>query len=422
MNVTQSNPVEIKNNNHPYEVLKGKDIVIFSIQHYDSKIGSNCRDIANQLAKHNRVLYVCFPITRKSYLSHADNPELIEHCDVIKNKLNPIKSINKNLWILYPTSMIESVKWLPNTTLFKAATSINNRRFAKNIKEAIDVLNFKDIILFNDNDIYNGFYLKELLRPSLYIYYFKDFLQGYDYWKKHSSVMEPELIKKSDLVVTNSIFYQEYCATLTDNAFYIGQGCQLGLFVNDETRPVPDDMKDMKYPIIGYTGVLDSQRLDENIIEIIARDNPDWTIVMAGPIDDVFSKSRLHKYANIHFLGRKTLQELPNYVQAFDVCMNPQLFNNITRGNYPLKIDEYLAMGKPVVASRTKAMKLFEDHTYLADKAEEYPALVKKALAENSPEKVNERIRFAKSHTWENVLLELNMAVEKAIGNKAKSA
>jgi len=116
------------------------------------------------------------------------------------------------------------------------------------------------------------------------------------------------------------------------------------------------------------------------------------------------------------------LQELPNYVQAFDVCMNPQLLNNITRGNYPLKIDEYLAMGKPVVASRTKAMKLFENHTYLADKAEEYPALIKKALAENNPEKENERIRFANSHTWENVIIEFNKAIQIATGKKANSA
>ena len=422
MNVTQTNPIEIKNNNHPYEGLKGRDIVIVSLQHYDTKLGSNGRNLAINFAKHNRVLYVNFPITRKSYLSHADNPELIEHCNIIKNKLDPVKNINKNLWVLYPKSMIESVKWLPNTTLFKAATSINNRRFARNIKETIDLLNFKDIILFNDNDIYNGYYLKELLTPSLYIYYFKDFLQAYDYWKKHASVMEPELVKKADLVVTNSIFYQEYCATLTDNSFYIGQGCELGLFVKDEKRALPEDMKGMKYPIVGYVGFLDSQRLDENILEIMARENPDWTIVMAGPADEVFKKSRLHQYANIHFLGRKSLPELPNYVQAFDVCINPQLFNNITRGNYPLKIDEYLAMGKPVVASRTKAMKLFEDYTYLADKAEEYPALVKKALAENSPEKENERINFARSHTWENCLLEIHKAIEIATGKKAKSA
>ena len=76
-------------------------------------------------------------------------------------------------------------------------------------------------------------------------------------------------------------------------------------------------------------------------------------------------------------------------------------------GNYPLKIDEYLAMGKPVVATRTKAMKLFEEYTYLADKPEEYPDLIKKALAGDSKEKHRQRIAFAQTHTWENSMSEL---------------
>jgi glycosyltransferase involved in cell wall biosynthesis len=97
---------------------------------------------------------------------------------------------------------------------------------------------------------------------------------------------------------------------------------------------------------------------------------------------------------------------------AFDVCINPQFNNTITRGNYPLKIDEYLAMGKPVVATRTVAMKIFEDHTYLADQPGEYTGLIKKALATDSQEKANERIRFAQSHSWENSVDELYKAIE----------
>jgi glycosyltransferase involved in cell wall biosynthesis len=104
---------------------------------------------------------------------------------------------------------------------------------------------------------------------------------------------------------------------------------------------------------------------------------------------------------------------LPDYVEAFDVCINPQLSNRITKGNYPLKIDEYLAMGKPVVATRTKAMKLFENYIYLADRPEDFTFLIEKALAEDNPEKQNQRIAFANSHTWENSMLELYKVMTK---------
>jgi len=72
---------------------------------------------------------------------------------------------------------------LPSTGIFRLVNYFNNRRFAKIFKKAMAELGFSDIILFNDNDIYNGFYLKELLSPSLYIYYLRDFLQGFSYWK-----------------------------------------------------------------------------------------------------------------------------------------------------------------------------------------------------------------------------------------------
>src|SRR6185437_732221 len=243
----------------------------------------------------------------------------------------------------------------------------NNVKFAKEIKKAIEYLSFKDIILFNDNDIYNGYNLKKLLSPSLYVYYCRDFLQGFNYWKRHTTVLEPKLIKKADVVVANSLHYTEYCKTHNPNSYYIGQGYNDELFDADKDYHLPEDLKQISRPIIGYVGAITSSRLDENIITNIASSHPEWSIVFVGPEDEDFKKSPLHNMRNVHFIGRQPMQKLPEYVNAFDVCINPQLVNNITEGNYPLKIDEYLSMGKPVVATRTKEMKLFEAHTYLAN-------------------------------------------------------
>ncbi len=393
--------------------IKGRDIVIISLQPWYYEIGSNCKNIAIFLSEHNRVLYVNLPINRKTYLSKNKNKGIQQHCFLIKQGGKNLIPIRNNMWEFYPDSIVESINWLPSTTAFKAVNYINNRRFSNNIKQAIECLNFKDVILFNDNDIYNGFYLKELLSPSLYIYYCRDFLQGYDYWKKHCSVMEPQLIKKADVVLANSTYYAEYCSAYNLSSYYVGQGCDFNLFDNTKHYSLPKDVRSIQFPTIGYVGALDSARLDIKIIELIASENPNWNIVLVGPEDETFIKSTLHQKTNIHFLGKKPLSQLPNYIQAFDVCINPQLKNKITTGNYPLKIDEYLSMGKPVVATRTKAMKLFETYTYLANEAEEYSSLIKKALAENNRQLQTNRIAFAKTHTWENSMNELNKAVSK---------
>ena len=118
--------------------------------------------------------------------------------------------------------------------------------------------------------------------------------------------------------------------------------------------------------------------------------------------------------SNVYFLGRKEASELPNYVKGFDVATNPQLKNNLTIGNYPRKIDEYLAMGKPVVATNTKAMEMFKEHVYLANTKEDYVTLIDKAMAENSKIRVKNRIEYAKSHTWTNNVKAIYDSIIKA--------
>ena len=95
--------------------------------------------------------------------------------------------------------------------------------------------------------------------------------------------------------------------------------------------------------------------------------------------------------------------------------LNPQFVNEVTIGNYPRKVDEYLAMGKPVIATRTKTMELFKEHVYLCDSLDEYKEAVEKSLTENSPEKENQRILFAKSHSWENNVNMIYQCIQKVI-------
>jgi len=393
--------------------VKGKDILIIGLQPWYYNIGSNCKDIAVRLSKYNRILYVNKPINRKTWLSNEKDEGVQLHYDIIKNNRNKIQPIGKNMWQFFPESVIESINWLPSTSAFKRINFVNNKRFAQDIKSALNHLGFQDIILFNDNDIYNGYYLKELLSPSLYIYYCRDYLRGYEYWKKHCDILEPELIEKSDVVVANSEYYASYCQQYNLASYYIGQGCNIQLFDGNKNYATPADLHNIPCPIVGYTGTLDTDRLDEKIIVSIAEIYRECSVVLVGPELKNFENIILRNLKNVHFLGRKPLHELPAYINAFDVCINPQIKNEITKGNYPLKIDEYLAMGKPVVATRTEAMRMFEPYAYLSDSPLEFVSLMQKALAENDNLLANARKSFAGTHTWEKSLEELSKVINK---------
>ena len=400
------------------DLITNRDIIIVGQQPWDVEIGSNCKDIAIEFSKYNRVLYVNSPLDRITVLRKKNDDKVKKRLDIIAEKSDSLVEIKENLWNLYPDEMIESINWIRNQAIFEFFNKKNNKKLASSIQKAINRLEFKDFILFNDNDMFRCFYLKDYLKPGISIYYSRDFMLAVDYWKKHGTKLEPELIGKSDICVANSVYLANYCRKYNPNSFYIGQGCELELFAQANSASIPDDIIHFHKPVIGYVGALQHIRLDIEIIEYIAKLKPHWNIVLVGPEDEEFRKSVLHHHENIHFLGTKHVYELPAYINSFDVCINPQIINEVTIGNYPRKIDEYLAVGKPVVASKTEAMSIFKDFVYLAENKEEYLTLIEKAIEEHDDFQVERRKEFAMSHTWENSVREIYKAIQTYTSSK----
>lgn len=385
-------------------LINKRDFLFVGQQPWDVSIGSNCKNIAMEVAKHNRVLYINIPLDRNTILRNsAEDAELIKkRKNVLDGEAPALEKISDNLWTYTPNVILESINVLPDGFLFDFFNKRNNKRMAKEIKKGLKELDFNDFILFNDSDMFRSFYLKELLNPSCYVYYSRDNLISTDYFKKHGVRLEPKLIAKADVAVANSTFLRDYCAEHNPNAHYVGQGCDLSIFNPELKHPEPDDFKGIVRPRIGYIGALLKLRLDVTLLEQLADARKDWQWIFVGPEDEHFKASTLHQMENVHFFGSKTPDELGAYLAHFDVAINPQAINPMTIGNYPRKIDEYLAMGKPTVATRTRAMSIFEDHTFLAEGKDEYLQVLEKAVEANSPAEQKSRITFAHTHTWDN--------------------
>lgn len=384
-------------------MITGKDIIVVGIQPWDLSIGSNCKNIAEEFAKHNRVLYVNAPLDRATIYRERQTDKIQKRLKIIKGELPAIQQVQPSLWTFYPRIKIESLNMLPGCFIYDLLNKRNSRMFAQQILGAANNLGFKDFILFNDSLIFMGVYLKELLRPKLYIYYMRDFLTKHPYWKKHGAKLEPKLIKSADLVVNNSTLYAEYGAQFNKHSYMVGQGCDIALF-NDDVRSIeiPSELSLLKAPIVGYVGFLSARRLDIKLLEKIALELNSWSLVLVGPEDEDFARSQLHNLPNVHFLGSRAPEKLPNYIKGFDVAINPQLINEATMGNYPRKIDEYLALGKPTVGSATKAMEYFKDVAFLAKNPSEFVELIQLAYNSDSPELQLKRKANALSHSWAN--------------------
>ncbi|MBK9319466.1 MAG: glycosyltransferase [Bacteroidetes bacterium] len=394
-------------------MIKDQDIVIVGLQPWDIPIGSNCINIAKELSKYNRVLYVNPPLDRSTYIKGRNDERVKRRIEVVRGKKDGLSRISENLWTLYPKQLAESINWINNSSMFHWLNKINNRRFSSDIRSAMNRIRMRRFILFNDQSMIRSFHLKEMLKPELFIYYIRDNLSSIPYFQKHALDLEEKLIADADIVATNSDYLATYARKFNPAAEMVGQGCDFTLYADAAEIPFAKELVDMKGPIIGYTGFLTSIRLDIGVLERVAENRPDWQIVLVGPEDDAFKNSALHKMNNVHFLGNKPPENLPSYIKSFDVAINPQVVNAVTMGNYPRKIDEYLALGKPVVATYTPFMEYFKDYTYLAKSAAEFEPLIAKALEDNREDLEKSRRSFALTHTWEANVEAISKLIEQ---------
>lgn len=395
--------------------MENRDFVITSLQSWDIEIGSTIKNTAREIAKNNRVLYLNTPLDHITWLRGHKTPAYIRRMEVIRKHSGAIRQISENMWVADCPFMVYSVNQLPTAWLFDYVNRMNNRKIAAYIRQVANELHFTNYIHLIDTDIYRSQYLKEYLHPALSIYYCRDFVIGESYWKKNGSRLEPLLAAKSDIVLANSTHFAERFRRYNPHTYPIETGVNLNLYDAAREWEIPEDLRPIPHPIIGYVGTINSTRLDSDLLYKLAQQRPSYSFVFTGPEDEVFQKHLLHTLPNVYFLGKKPVEALPAYIAGYDVCINPQVVNDITDGNYPLKIDEYLAMGKPTVATSTHTMRdIFSEYTFLPTGETEYLHALDAALSETGDKDKREaRIRFAHTHSWGHSVQKIYRIIEQ---------
>lgn len=377
--------------------------VLIAQQEWELNLGSNARNLAVEFSKTQPVLYVNPAIDIKSIFKQIRTAHGKKRLKLALGLGEATVKVGDSLWVHTPQSISFSINFLKNISLYNFLNERNGKGFFGSLKKAVQKLgwNNKSCVVFNDSQMFTGLFTKKFFQPLLSFYYIRDNLTEHPYFKFHGSRIEPQTIAMADAIFANSAYLADCARSHNKISLDIGQGCETDMYEADFAHPEPSDLSSIAHPRIGYVGFLTGERLDIKLLEQVATANPDWQIVLIGPEEIMFQESSLHSIKNIHFLGSKKPSELPSYIQHLDVCMNPQLINALTIGNYPRKIDEYLAMGKPTVATDTPAMQMFLPYVELAVGADGYKKAIEKAL---QPQNIAERkaaINCAKGHTWE---------------------
>src|SRR3990170_7547884 len=181
-------------------LIKNRDIVLFSFQPWDAELGSNFKDMAFELSKFNRVLYVNRALDRASLWKQKNSRQVQTRLASIKKGIGELVQVQPRLWVQNPRTIVESINWIPIGFVHDILNKLNNKRLASEINKVTRQLGFQNVILINDNDFIRGRYLKEFVHCTDYIFYKRDYMLGVGYFQRHGPRLESALLKEVNMV------------------------------------------------------------------------------------------------------------------------------------------------------------------------------------------------------------------------------
>lgn len=228
------------------------------------------------------------------------------------------------------------------------------------------------------------------------------------------------LCAAADAVIVCSQRLRELKAPLTRSLHLIPNGVDTSHYQDaDAGRPLPAEAAGWTGPVLGYTGTIHPDRVDLPLVEALARRLPKATVVMVGPVMIAAAeRQRLETLGNVVFTGPKPYAEIPDYMRCFDVCITPHLVTPFTESLNPIKLWEYLACGKPIIATPVAGFRDYPELVYLAEDAEKFACLLESALAE-SPSIGQQRRAVAGKHTWEGRIDMVEAVMAEALAGRA---
>lgn len=188
------------------------------------------------------------------------------------------------------------------------------------------------------------------LTPELTVYDCMDELSAFKFAPPQLTILEKELLKKADVVFTGGQSIYEAKKDTHHNIYAFPSSIDKHHFGKARTiTEDPEDQKHIPHPRFGFFGVID-ERFDIELIDAVAKARPEWQFVLLGPVVKI-DPAILPKYDNVHYLGGKKYDELPNYIAGWDIAMVAFAMNESTKFISPTKTPEYLAAGKPVIST-----------------------------------------------------------------------
>ncbi len=354
---------------------------------------TNKHQLMKRLARRNRVLYLETLGTRTPRLGSGTDVRRIARR--VRRGFEGPRRRESHLWTLSP---LVRPAW--DTPLARAAN-----RAAFRAQTGATLARFPNPIAW----VYSPYavYLLDLIQPRAVVYHMVDDLSAVPGANARAiAEAERRLLARADCVFCTERSLHDRAKAINPRALYLHNVADFRHF-SKATPNVSDkrfeSLRTMRPPRVVFSGNLAPHKVDLGLIVTLAAERRDWSFVLIGPpwegADSGALMRRLNALPNVEVLGHVAYEQLPAYLHEADVLIIPYVRNKATRAVFPLKFFEYLATGKPVVASPLPSLLPYEPAVYLAEKPKQWIAAIERALADNGVMR-EQRIALARRQTW----------------------
>jgi teichuronic acid biosynthesis glycosyltransferase TuaH len=383
------------------------DVVIISTSRWDNPYSSVGFSFAKEFAKNNRVFYIDHPFSLKDLISQYSEGDIVKSrlsaLLLGRNIYRKITGLPDNLTIVTPRVVLP-INWLKEGPIYNTLWKFNERIVRLALRRAIKDFGIKKYVFFNS---YDPFYFTKIpsdIKPLVKIYQTIDDITQETYTARHGTRLEQEAIADSDVSLGTSQELTQLISRYSPTVFCMPNAADFSLFqkANSETLDRPKELIGSSQQVICYTGNIGT-RINYELLKKVALRYTDKLLLMVGPIsNDSYKEFGLDKLPNVILTGSKDISELPAYLQHSDCLLIPFEYSILTKSIYPLKINEYLTAGKPVVATAfSKDILDFSDVAYIAETDTDFLDQIELSIKENTLAKAEKRIAKAAHNTWQ---------------------
>lgn len=378
-------------------MLENQNIICIANTSWFGKYAKSTVQLLERLAIRNRVLFVEYPYTWKDIYAtlrgyqQAPTKRMlgldIRLTEIVTNTGSKVYNL-----VLPPNLPLFFLK---NEALFNLFFPLNACIYKIAVRKAIHKLSFvHPIVITAYNPIYGNALVRKFSEKA-HIYYCYDGVESVFFGKRIFGI-EKSFMQKVDAIITTSDYLKDEKQKFNSNCYVVKNGVDFPVF----RKYAKHDVHNASTKKVGFIGSLDP-RFDIDTVEYAVEQLPDFVFEFTGDMRNNTMKTRLEKYKNVQFFDPVQPNDVPQLLAQYDVGIIPYIVNEVNKNIYPLKINEYLAVGVPVVMNAFASLPEFDGLVSVAMHKDDFVNKLKWEVENDSASKIKRREDFASNNSWE---------------------